>query len=320
MATGRDLLALSVVTLAAATGLGISLTRPFEAPLVPPIRSYATAAEAQLADLVSEAFGPADAPLLPAAFADVVRGDAAKGRELYEVQCLHCHGADGYADTYTARLLTPKPRDFHLGVIKFTTTPSDLPPRQADIERTLERGLDSTSMSAFDNLSVAQRQDLAAYAMNLLMRGSVLQDARGKLEQHTPEQAFQNAMAVEAKRWKRSAEAPLDPPARPQLNPVGAGETLFQSTKASCFVCHGNDGRGLTSKESSALSLLDIWGQFSEPRDLREGDLLAGGDGVDLYWRISAGIKGSPMPPMEDTLNPEEIWSLVALLQSWRAE
>ncbi len=320
MATRRDLIALSVVALAAATGLGISLTRPFEAPLVPPIRSFDTEAESQLWDLVNAEFGPADAPLIPSTFADVVRGDAQRGRELYEVQCLHCHGADGYADTYTARLLTPKPRDFHLGVVKFTTTASDAPPRQIDLERTLEQGLEPTAMSSFSNLEPEERTDLAAYVMNLLIRGAVFEDARVRLEQQPPADALAQAIANETSRWSAAASAPIDPPARPQLQAADAGLTLFQSSKAGCFVCHGNDGRGLFAKETPALSLLDIWGEVSTPRDLREGPLLGGEGATDLYWRISSGIKGSPMPPMEDLLSPEEIWSLVSLVQSWRTE
>jgi len=320
MATRRDLIALSVVALAAATGLGISLTRPFEAPLVPPIRSFDTAAENQLWDLVNAEFGPADAPTIPAAFADVVRGDAQRGRKLYEVQCLHCHGADGYADTYTARLLTPKPRDFHLGVVKFTTTASDAPPRQEDLERTLEQGLEPTAMSSFGNLKPGERTDLAAYVMNLLIRGSVFEDARVRLEQQAPADALAQAIDIETARWAAAAAAPTDPPARPQLQAAGAELELFQSSKAGCFVCHGNDGRGLFAKDTPALSLLDIWGEASAPRDLREGPLLGGESATDLYWRISSGIKGSPMPPMEDLLSPEEIWSLVNLVQSWRAE
>jgi mono/diheme cytochrome c family protein len=320
MATRRDLMALSVVALAVATGLGISLTRPFEAPLEPPIRSFASASETQLWDLLNAEFGPADAPTIPAAFAEVVRGDAQRGRELYEVQCLHCHGADGYADTYTARLLTPKPRDFHLGVVKFTTTAIDAPPRQEDLERTLERGLEPTAMSSFANLEAEQRTDLAAYVMNLLIRGAVFEDARVRLEQQSPADALAQAVALETKRWTEAAAASIDPPARPQLQAADAGLKLFQSSKAGCFVCHGNDGRGLFTQDTPALSLLDIWGEASAPRDLREGPLLGGENATDLYWRISSGIKGTPMPPMEDLLSPEEIWSLVSLVQSWRAE
>jgi len=303
-----DRFGLVAVTAAAALGLGISLTRPFHAPTALPVRHFDSPQQQQLATLLDQSFGAADAMELPKAFADLISGDARAGRTLYEVQCLHCHGADGHGDTYTARLLHPAPRDFSLGVIKFTSTPSDLPPRQADLERTLQDGLDSTSMSSFANLSDQERQDLAAYVMQLLIRGAVFTEASGQLEQLAPAAALAQAITAEADRWQRAAASPLEPPARPQLQDPAVGAALFRDPAVGCVVCHGEN----------PLPLPDIWGQNTRARDLHDGPLLGGSRAVDLYWRISSGIKGTPMPAMETHLSPDQIWSLVHYVQSLR--
>ena len=310
----QERLGLVAVALASVVGMGITLTRPFEAPTALPERSWEDPQVASLATLVDERFGRADAPRLPAAFDGVATGDVAAGRASYLVQCLHCHGADGHADTYTARLLTPAPRDFSHGVVKFTRTASDLPAQQADLERTLERGLDSTAMSSFANLPEEERRDLAAYVMHLLVRGAVFEEARGRLDQASPAEALAAAEAAEAGRWQAAAAADPEPPARPQLMDAAAGARLYAS--AGCFACHGEDGRGMVGDVT--LSLGDRWGGTSRVRDLREGPLLGGGDAVDLYWRIRSGIKGGPMPATESQLSPEETWALVAHLQSLR--
>ncbi|OYW18898.1 MAG: hypothetical protein B7Z55_09805, partial [Planctomycetales bacterium 12-60-4] len=44
------------------------------------------------------------------------------GRKVYMKNCLHCHGVAGDGAGPTARYLNPKPRDYRLGVFKFTET------------------------------------------------------------------------------------------------------------------------------------------------------------------------------------------------------
>jgi mono/diheme cytochrome c family protein len=59
------------------------------------------------------------------------------------------------------------------------------------------------------------------------------------------------------------------------------------------------------------------------PRNLREGVMRGGNRPIDLYWRISAGIRGMPMPAagppgpgQKGTLNEQQIWQIVDYVQS----
>jgi mono/diheme cytochrome c family protein len=60
----------------------------------------------------------------------------------------------------------------------------------------------------------------------------------------------------------------------------------------------------------------------ADPRNLRLGHYRGGRRPVDLYWRIAAGIAGTPMPSAAATepggagLSPEEIWKVIDYVQS----
>ncbi len=100
-------------------------------------------------------------------------------------------------------------------------------------------------------------------------------------------------------------------------NPVPAdavslakGRSLYV---ASCTTCHSETGR---TALPAGLS------QF--PRSFRGADLTgdhmeAHSDG-DLFWWISKGIRGTPMPGFEDSLKPEERWHLVNHIRNLRRQ
>ncbi len=76
----------------------------------------------------------------------------AGGYALYRRNCLHCHGVSGAGDGPTAAFLYPPPRDYRLGIFKFTSTPYMTPPHRNDLRRTITHGLHGTSMPAFHPL------------------------------------------------------------------------------------------------------------------------------------------------------------------------
>jgi len=101
------------------------------------------------------------------------------------------------------------------------------------------------------------------------------------------------------------------------------GRELYLGAKAKCATCHGDAGRGdgpqtlavqknpTTNAEYDVPGLFDDWGNPLEPRDLTRGVYRGGRRPVDLYRRIYAGIKGTPMPAFGTVLKDEEIWDLV---------
>ena len=70
----------------------------------------------------------------------------AKGKHLYEVNCVQCHGAEGKGDGYGAPFLVPPPRDLTAGQYKFRTTAGGQLPTDDDLFRTISRGANGTGM------------------------------------------------------------------------------------------------------------------------------------------------------------------------------
>ena len=85
----------------------------------------------------------------------------ARGKTLFESNCVQCHGALGLGDGPAANTMNPRPRNF--------TSPAGwtngyhLP----GIFKTLSEGVKGTSMAPFDYLSRKDRMALAHYAQSL---------------------------------------------------------------------------------------------------------------------------------------------------------
>lgn len=104
---------------------------------------------------------------------------------------------------------------------------------------------------------------------------------------------------------------------------VERGRKLFMGSVANCLSCHGETGRGngpsaeafndipggKPGEKSEIAGLFDIWGSIVKPRDLTSGIYRGGRRPIDIYRRISAGIKGTPMPG-SSKLKEEEIWDI----------
>lgn len=104
---------------------------------------------------------------------------------------------------------------------------------------------------------------------------------------------------------------------------IERGKKLFLSDKVKCFSCHGEAGRGngvsteefndvpgKPGEKSQIPGLFDIWGNVVKPRDLTTGIYRGGRRPLDIYRRIAAGIKGTPMQAFGGSLKDEEIWDI----------
>lgn len=126
---------------------------------------------------------------------------------------------------------------------------------------------------------------------------------------------------------------------------VKRGRELFYGSIANCFSCHGDSALGdgqqtdhddwtkeldpkdpAKLREYMALRLPPLPVRTIKPRNLRLGVYRGGRRPIDLYWRISNGIEGVPMPnaqlkteqdpPEAKKLTPEDVWSLVDYVRS----
>lgn len=146
---------------------------------------------------------------------------------------------------------------------------------------------------------------------------------------------FDNAINMMVSRWQ-SAQSP-SALVVPQEKWVGndpasveRGRKWYLSADLNCFACHGEAGFGdgpqqfaitkdlETGKDNPKPGLYDTWGNPNPPRNLHTGIYRGGRRPIDLYARIHAGIKGTPMPAFGTKLKDQDIWDIVNFLYSVR--
>ena len=104
-----------------------------------------------------------------------------------------------------------------------------------------------------------------------------------------------------------NALAPVPADYAGKTNPLGAdaaaaGAEVF---KTNCESCHGPQGHG----DGPAGVALD-----PAPKDLADLQARAGDD--YLFWRINTGKEGTSMVPWQGILTEEQIWQLVAFINT----
>jgi len=211
-------------------------------------------------------------------------GVVKEGKRLYLSNCAVCHGQNGDGKGPAATQLTVKPRDFQGGVFKFRSTPSGSLPRDNDIDATLIRGVRGTAMVPQRHLRAAERQAVIAYLKTF------------------------------SERFKREqpgapVKVPSPPPATPTV--IAQGREIYR--KAQCAECHGEGGRG---DGPSARTMKDDRGFPLAVPDLTQRPLKRGSEPEALFYTITTGLNGTPMPSYSDSLDPGEIWALVRYLDS----
>ncbi len=212
-------------------------------------------------------------------------GTVAKGKEVYDANCVQCHGANGQGDGYGAPFLVPTPRDFTSGQFKFRTTASGQLPSDDDLFRTISRGANGTGMPPWKYLlSDEDRWALVDYVKTF--------DSR-----------FASATALKA--------MPL-PDAPGKSRSVDRGRQVY--AKMQCEKCHGPDGRGVGA---STPSLVDAKGRFVNTRDFTQpGSFRTGWTEREIVRTLETGMNGVPMPSYSGVMSKQEEYDLVAYLMS----
>lgn len=261
------------------------------------------------------------------------------GARVFQDRCAGCHGSTGDGNGEVAAFLQPKPRDYRLGVFKFTSTPYGVKPTRQDLLRTVRKGAKGTSMPAFALLSDEELESVVDYVVLLAYRGEleqkVVQFAATELDADANLESvdFADNLAAIHEQWKQ-AETQIVMPLSPQ--PPYSDETIAQGRKAfltrGCSKCHGEEGKGQTAWLSSEFLAqqasappeqrvqinYDTWGHTAPAADLTSGLLHGGRRKIDIYRRIHNGINGTPMPSFGQALatEPETIWHLVHYVTS----
>jgi mono/diheme cytochrome c family protein len=306
-----------------------------------------------LADILAALFGTPDAPYIPAGGGTGIEEvlDASKLRMaagavssdqegaphgLYRKHCAHCHGVTGDGMGPTAAFLNPYPRDYRMGVFKFKSTPKGGRPTDADLHKTLVKGIPGTAMPSFRLLADTEIDALIDYVKYLSIRGEVerqLADEmafeldEGEQLEVSGEFLLEDVVTTVVDRWRMADSQTSQVVKRPEwdeeetLASIHRGRELFYGAVANCVKCHGNtqlgdgqrddyddwskDYEDLTKvikrdDQKKVLSELAALGALMprniHPRNLREGVYRGGRRPVDLYLRILNGIDGSPMP------------------------
>lgn len=218
----------------------------------------------------------------------------AEGRDVFERNCVICHGQRGDGNGELSQGLIPKPRSFREGLFKFRTTPWDKLPTDADLKRTITSGLSGTAMGMFTQLRAEEVTAVIEYIKSF------------------------------SRRWRKpenyAATVPLEPaPDWLHTQPVAAthideGRRLFTT---NCAACHGPaaDGKG-----PAAVVLKDVWGMPARPSDLRQPHLRSGDSPEDVYRVLATGLNGTPMVSFASILTPEQRWHIVAYVLSLRPQ
>jgi len=209
----------------------------------------------------------------------------AKGKQLYDANCVQCHGTEGQGDGYGAPFLVPPPRDLTGGQFKFRTTAGGQLPADDDLFRTISRGANGTGMPPW------------AYLLNDDERWALVEYVK------TLDPRFANARALE----------PMPLPQAPgKARDAVRGQAVY--LKMQCAKCHGEDGRGVGP---SSNAMVDAKGRhvnalnFTQPAAYR-----AGWTEREIIRTLETGMNGVPMPSYTGAMSKQEEYDLVAYLMS----
>ncbi len=229
------------------------------------------------------------AALTLALLATAVRAFAAPGPDdvaRYITWCARCHGerGDGRGPAAVALAFNgQRPRDFTAGRWKIVSVAAGAAPTEADLARTIAKGMPGTPMPYFDDLL-------------------------------TPEQIDGLVAVVRSFAPPRPVGVPIDlgPPVPDSAESRAHGAARYRDL--GCATCHGERGLG-DGPSAAALRAAD--NTPLRPTDLtRPWTFKGGADPADVTMRLAAGLGGTPMPGYLDAASPADLWDVANFVRA----
>ncbi|MBI2519820.1 MAG: cytochrome c [Bdellovibrio sp.] len=230
------------------------------------------------------------------------------GASVYTTYCLTCHGNLGDGQGISSKGSTSPPRDFRMGIFKFGQVAAGGLPHDQDLMQIVLRGLKGTSMLPW------------------------------KISEKDAHAVIQYIKTFAPKTWEgkdKSLGKRIDPGPDPfgflnRLEAANKGKIIYH-TATKCQTCH----RGYMDKTELMLKLPpseiakavdenyftlkpqdSSFGHKITPPDFTVTELKSAQTMEELYVRIAAGIGGTKMTSLTDTLRNEDLWALAYYVQS----
>jgi mono/diheme cytochrome c family protein len=115
--------------------------------------------------------------------------------------------------------------------------------------------------------------------------------------------------------WEVTRACDLAAPAEVPLTPqsIAKGKELYADL--GCASCHGDLGKG-----DGQQDMKDSEGRPIKARDFTSEHFRGGNTRTDVFYRVAAGMDGTPMPAYGDSLeSPADVWPLIDYVLSLRA-
>jgi mono/diheme cytochrome c family protein len=213
-----------------------------------------------------------------------------KGKKVYEVRCLLCHGEKGDGNGLagvirraekSGRVLEIYPRDLTLALFRFRTTPTGCLSDDQDLLDIIVNGVPRSFMPSHKELPPEDIEATKEYIKTFSFRWE--------------EEDLCDPISVNKPDWIGNPDS------------VVKGKKIYQDMK--CGECHGYKGTGDGPKSND---LKDDWGKQILPFNFATGDLKRGSSAENVYITFTTGLDGTGMPSYEDSLNEEDRWHLVS--------
>ncbi|MBC8116040.1 MAG: cytochrome c, partial [Candidatus Saccharimonas sp.] len=173
-----------------------------------------------------------------------------QGRAVYMKNCMHCHGVSGDGAGPTAEYLYPRPRDYRLGVFKFTSTLAAEKVSRDDLHRIVKYGIPGTYMPSFLLLGEAETKSVVEYVRWLSVRGEFEKRTDDDLADFS-----QDAVDDTVKKAAANARAATKAGEKSE-KPISSGQARKEASEA--FAKYQKEDME-TAVEDTATFLADVW-------------------------------------------------------------